>query len=75
MLSFFSIPSNTLANLDFIYLSKFSASVYESKLPILINVGVDDMRGVPMRGVLKTSPIEPLPLDSGTNTLNFSILL
>ena len=57
------------------YFSAFNASFSVAKLPILINVGVDEKLGFATRGVLKTSPRVPEPFDSGTNTLYFPILL
>lgn len=65
----FNIPNVALANLVFIYFNVASASSLDSVSPIEINVSVNPTSGELTSGLLRTSPIAPLPFAFGIKTL------
>ena len=62
----FNIPSIARANLLLTYLSIASASDSVETEPIPMKDCVYPIRGSPIRGVDKTSPIAPVPFALGT---------
>ena len=70
----FKMPSMVRANFPFTYFSAFCASASESNAPIDKNVSVCPIKGSPIKGVLSTSPIAPVPFASGSMTFHFSKL-
>lgn len=67
----FNNPNRVLANLVLTYFIQFSAFSNLSNAPILIKDSVLPVNGVPINGVLNTSPIAPLPFAPAINTLYF----
>lgn len=66
----FLTPRSVRANFVLMYLKAAFAVNSSSKGPTEIKVSVAPMSGAPMSGVLKASPIAPVPLASGINILN-----
>ena len=71
----FKIPNIARENLPLIYFKQALASNSVLKAPIAINVSVYPIRGSPIRGVDKTSPIAPLPFALGRTILYLSKLM